>query len=270
MKIARDARAIQSILERFPPGLARVLEARPLVARQPELPGVLSVDGRFVGQHPEILRNPAYFLQHVSVSGEYVERTIDPAQQVVRMWENTIESIFFFAGFMIALTTLAWLLKTAIDYRRWSRLTKIQTEVHTKLLDRFSNNDELITYIQTPSGRRFLDSAPIPLDAGPRSLSAPFGRILWSVQVGLVVGVGGLGMLFVSGRVPLEVHRSSTPSGSSACRSGSASSCRRRVLRPVAAPGPLRGPRDPGGRRPDELVGRPNGEQREPNRLTHA
>ena len=72
-----------------------------------------------------------------------------------------------------------------VDYRRWSRLSKIQTEVHTKLLDRFQSNQDLLAYIQTPAGRRFLESAPIPIES-PRAIGAPLGRILWSAQAGAV------------------------------------------------------------------------------------
>ncbi|HVP47038.1 MAG TPA: hypothetical protein VMT32_10665, partial [Bryobacteraceae bacterium] len=37
--------------------------------------------------------------------------------------------------------------------------------------------------------------------AGPRSVGAPLGRILWSVQGGVVLMAGGIGLQVVSGRV---------------------------------------------------------------------
>jgi hypothetical protein len=72
-----------------------------------------------------------------------------------------------------------------------------------KLLDRFANNDELLTYVQSPAGSRFLESAPIMLDAPQKSVGAPLSRILWSMQGGIVLLAGGLGLLFVSARVDL-------------------------------------------------------------------
>ena len=39
----------------------------------------------------------------------------------------------------------------------------MQYQVHNKLLDRFTSNEDLLAYVQTPAGRRFLESAPIPL-----------------------------------------------------------------------------------------------------------
>jgi len=97
---------------------------------------------------------------------------------------------------------LVWVVKTLIEQRRWSRLSKVQTEIHSKLLDRFSTNEELLAYIQTPAGKRFFESAPIPLEAGPRPISAPVGRIFWSLQAGLVLIATGIGFDLVSLRVP--------------------------------------------------------------------
>jgi hypothetical protein len=74
----------------------------------------------------------------------------------------------------------------------------VQYEVHSKLLDRFTSNEDLLAYMQTPAGRRFLESAPIPLPDEPRSMSAPFSRILWSVQAGIVLVLTGIGLLYVS------------------------------------------------------------------------
>ena len=54
---------------------------------------------------------------------------------------------------MLAIASgVIWLIKTLIEHRRWSRLSKIQTDVHNKLLDRFSANEDLLAYIQTPAG----------------------------------------------------------------------------------------------------------------------
>jgi len=87
-----------------------------------------------------------------------------------------------------------------IDHRRWLRLSKVQTDAHTKLLDRFTSNEDLLAYIQTPVGRRFLESAPIVVEA-PRAMGAPIGRILWSVQTGLVVGFAGAALLVGGARL---------------------------------------------------------------------
>jgi hypothetical protein len=59
------------------------------------------------------------------------------------------------------------------------------------------SNEDLLAYIQTPAGKRFLESAPIPMES-PRSIGAPLGRILWSAQAGAVLTVLGIGIVLVS------------------------------------------------------------------------
>lgn len=100
----------------------------------------------------------------------------------------------------MAIGLVVWLIRTIVDYRRWNRLAKVQTDVHTRILDRFTDNADLLAYIQSQAGRRFLESSPIMLDAGPRSVGAPLGRILWSVQAGLVLAAAGTGLELVSTR----------------------------------------------------------------------
>jgi len=73
----------------------------------------------------------------------------------------------------------------------------VQTDVHTKLLDRFTANEDLVAYIQSPAGSKFLESSPIKLDPGPRIMGAPLSRILWSVQGGLVLVALGIGLQVV-------------------------------------------------------------------------
>ena len=122
------------------------------------------------------------------------------------MWQRMMAGLVAFMVFIIVTATLAWLIKTLIDYRRWHRLSKVQAEVHTKLLDRFSANEDLLAYVQSPAGRRFLESAPIALDAGGLTIGAPLRRILWAVEAGLVLAAGGIGLIFVSGRVVADVR----------------------------------------------------------------
>jgi hypothetical protein len=122
------------------------------------------------------------------------------------MVEGILAGLAGFTAFIIVLSTIIWAIRTVIEHRRWNRLSKIQAEVHTKLMDRFSSNDELLTYVQTPSGRRFLESGPSPLQEYAPTMSAPFSRILWSVQLGSVLLVSGVGLLFLSGRAVPEAR----------------------------------------------------------------
>jgi hypothetical protein len=94
--------------------------------------------------------------------------------------------------------------RTIIEQKRWNRLSKTQAEVHNKILDRFGTTSELLEYVKTPAGTKFLESAPIPLHEEKVPQNAPLARVLWSIQIGVVLAVGALGMLLVSFRFEKE------------------------------------------------------------------
>jgi hypothetical protein len=123
------------------------------------------------------------------------------------MWENLIEGAFIFLVFCTVTGALVWLVKTLVDYRRWYRLSKVQTEAHNKLLDRFTNNEDLLGYITTPSGRRFLESAPIMLDGPAASIGAPVRRILWAIEIGVVMVCLGAGIFLAPNNLPADVSQ---------------------------------------------------------------
>ncbi len=184
---------LSQLLDRYPPSLRNVLALDPgLLSNQAYVAPYPALAG-FLNAHSEIARNPTFF-----ISGNIVP---PHAQQVLDLWRDVINGLGIALGFGMAMGLVIWLVKTLVDYRRWNRLTKVQTEVHTKLLDRFTAHEDLLAYIQSPAGAKFLESSPITLDAGPRSVAAPLGRILWSVQAGLVVAAGGIGLQIVSARV---------------------------------------------------------------------
>lgn len=186
-----------ALLDRYPPSLRGVLALDPtLLGNQPYLapyPALIS----YLNNHPEIARNPSFYVGEGVIPRPHQ----DPASQILDMWRDVLNGLGIFAGFGLAVGLLVWLIRTLVDYRRWSRLAKVQTDAHTKLLDRFTANEDLLAYIQSPAGAKFLESSPISLDAAPRSVGAPLGRILWSVQGGVVLIAGGIGLHIVAGRV---------------------------------------------------------------------
>lgn len=193
-------RQLEDVLKAYPSTLPRILRMDPTLLDNQGYMQPYPLLTTFVAQHPEIRHNPQYFL------AQYADNRFDgrltPQDRAIDMWRNTIEG--FTIGTVVLLITsgVLWLIKTLIDQRRWSRLSKIQTDVHTKLLDRFSSNEDLLAYIQSPAGRKFLESTPISVDA-PRALAAPISRILWSAQAGAILTVLGLGITIVS-RTTLE------------------------------------------------------------------
>jgi len=182
------------LLQAYPPSLRSVLALDPsLLGNESYLapyPALVS----FLNGHLEVARNPSFFIGDAPSPQDHTMRAYD-------MWSGVLNDMTTIAGFAMAMGLLIWLIRTLVDYRRWNRLTRSQAEFHTKLMDRFTANNDLLAYIESPAGSRFLQSTPIALDAGPRSVGAPLGRILWSVQGGVVLVAGGIGLWVVSGRV---------------------------------------------------------------------
>lgn len=192
-----DAQRIQSelaaLMEHYPPTLRTVLSLDPtLLENQTYLAPYPALES-FLNTHPEVLHNPAFYF------GDGGAPRFRPDSSEV--WREVLGGLGIFAGFGMAISLLVWLIRTLVDFRRWSRLSRVQTEVHNKLLDRFTANDDLLAYIQSPAGSKFLESSPIALDAAPRHVGAPMSRILWSVQGGVVLIAAGIGLQVVSGRV---------------------------------------------------------------------
>jgi hypothetical protein len=191
---ARDTRdRLVRLLRQYPPTLVQVLRADPSLLKNDgylaPYPGLAA----FLAQHPEVAHNPAYF-----VGDPGVFREDSALGMKLRFIDQAMAGTALLVGFLGLIGVLGWLLKTFIDDRRWLRASRVQSDVHMKLLDRFTSNEDLLAYIQTPSGRRFLEAVPIPLDAAPRTIGAPVNRILWSIQAGMVAGLAGAGLLYSS------------------------------------------------------------------------
>lgn len=192
---------LERLLAQYPPSLARVLRLDPTLLVNQEYLQPYPALAAFIAQHPEVPHNPAFFLARYEGGSFY---RADPKDRAIEMWNDALRGVAVGVIFAAIGGMLAWLIKTVIDHRRWTRMLKIQTDAHTKLLDRFTSNEDLLAYMQTPAGRRFFESAPIPIES-PKALSAPIGRILWSAQVGAVLTITGLGLEVVAARAIEEV-----------------------------------------------------------------
>ena len=186
----------KALLQRNPPELGMILKLDPTLFNNQQFLATYPAVAAFVAEHPEVPHNTDFYLESVWIPGDR-----QPSTPAHRMWEETMQGLFILSIFTLITLVLTWLIRTVVEQRRWSRLSRVQTEVHSKLLERFTSSEDLLRYIDTPSGRRFLESAPIPVESGPRQISAPIGRILFSIQAGLVVAAAGVGLQWVSSGV---------------------------------------------------------------------
>lgn len=200
---ARDTRdRLREILEQYPPSVGQVLRLDPSLLTKADYLELYPKLAGYLAQHPEVAHNPVFFIGGSSGPQQYS----DTRTAAMRAIESVFEGLEVLIGLMTAMLTMAWLARAVIEHRRWLRATKIQVDAHTKIVDRLSSNDDLLAYMQSATGQRFLTASLGSGAADPAPhVGAPFNRILWSVQAGIVIAAGGLGLWFAKNGVIDEV-----------------------------------------------------------------
>jgi len=159
----------------------------------------------FLTAHPEVARNPEFYLfSHLKHEDgqpdEALERAVWPdvyrsqnqPSSLDRFWDGFIPLI----AFAIALAAILWMARVFIENRRWNRIFKMQSDVHGRLIEKFTNNQELATYMETEAGRKFLEAAPIPVEFEQKQrVPSSVARILTPLQAGIVMVLLGIGLL---------------------------------------------------------------------------
>lgn len=160
----------------------------------------------FLTAHPEVARNPEFYLfSHLKHEDgqpdEALQKAIwpdvyrgDTRSSFERVWDDLIPLLAFACG-LVAIILLA---RMFIENRRWSRIFKMQSDVHGRLIERFTTNQELASYMQTEAGRKFLEAAPLPIafEQHQRVPSA-IARILTPLQTGIIMVLLGIGLLLL-------------------------------------------------------------------------
>jgi hypothetical protein len=129
-----------------------------------------------------------------------LDKTRDEQYGRASGFNRIMDDMYPFLAFVIILGALLWVFRVILENRRWGKVAKVQSEVHSKLMEKFTNSQELLGYMQSEAGKKFLESTPFELEPqGGRATPFPFSRILWSVQLGLILGLAGLGLLYLRG-----------------------------------------------------------------------
>ena len=182
---------LRQVLRGYPPSVGQVLRLDPSLAAREDYLTPYPALAAFLGQHPEVAHNPAFFFGQTQFDQPFTSK-----EQAMRTFETVLGGVGVFLFFTTALGVVTFIARSLIEHRRWLRATKLHSDAHTKVFDRLSSNEDLLAYIQSPAGRQFLEPTPSLLD-GSRAISAPIGRILWSVQAGVVLAVVGVGVWLV-------------------------------------------------------------------------
>jgi hypothetical protein len=159
---------------------------------------------QFLENHPEVPLNPDFYLfTHLNVDGhpdQALEREVWPnlpeMREGRRLSEELTGDVAPAMVFLGVLGAILWLTRVFLENRRWSRIFKLQTDVHGKLIDRFGSSQELLNYMGTEAGKRFLEAAPIPVDFEPQQrVPNAVARVLTPLQIGIVLVLLGVGFL---------------------------------------------------------------------------
>ena len=164
---------------------------------------------QFLVAHPEVARNPEYYLfTHLESKGgrrdQALERAVWPDMSQsqnapfnpnLHEVAGDISGVTAFACFLAA---LVWLIRQFLENRRWSRIFKLQSDVHGRLIEKFSSTQEIAAYMGTEAGRRFLEAAPIPVGFEPEQrMPNAVARVVWPLQIGVVLVLLCVGLLFL-------------------------------------------------------------------------
>jgi hypothetical protein len=160
---------------------------------------------QFLDSHPEIALNPDFYLftrlkERDGSPDQALERAVWPDLQPTRHDPSTVqwlvEEVGPFVVFVCVLLAALWLFRQFVENRRWGRIFKLQMDVHSKLIDKFGSNEQLLTYMDTEAGKRFLEAAPIPVDfESDQRVPNVVARVLTPLQIGIVLSLLGVGFL---------------------------------------------------------------------------
>ena len=206
----KDLAALQDQLLqalRVSPTLAEVVARDPSLLTNSEYVNRYNPElGRFLQAHPEIARNPDFFLFN-NLHGEHGP----PSEALARkLWpeisegrpsgidHDLINDGIPFLVFLCILGALLWLTHVLLENRRWNRIFKLQTDVHGRLIERFGTSQEVLSYMGSEAGKRFLEATPIAVGFEQKQpVPSPVARVLTPLQIGVVMTLLGVGLLLL-------------------------------------------------------------------------
>ena len=194
-------------LLRVSPVLARVVADDPsLIANQDYIARYNPELAQFLQDHPEVGRNPQFYLfsdlrdqGHRNYQLLAPKLGFDPPREPHEhpLLHFVTDGVGPFLVMVCVGGALLWLIRLLLQNRRWGKIFNMQSTVHGQLIDKFGSSQELITYMQTDAGRRFLEAAPIATEFDQKRLPNVVSRVLTSLQIGVVLSMMGTGLILL-------------------------------------------------------------------------
>lgn len=98
------------------------------------------------------------------------------------------------------LAAIAYSIRVVVVNRRLAKTAALQAELHQHVLEKFGSAEDVLRYLQSDAGKRLLESAAL-------ERANPQGRILGSLQAGILSLCVGIALLVTEGAVgPIEAE----------------------------------------------------------------
>jgi hypothetical protein len=97
-------------------------------------------------------------------------------------------SLFFMIGWIV------WVLFSSI--RRY-KIARFQADVQSRLLQRLDTSQSLLTYVETPAGKQFVEGLST-------ERVTPYERILSSTQAAIIITAFGVALLVLRAKLPFS------------------------------------------------------------------
>jgi len=192
---------LSALMNQYPPTLLRVLQTDPSLLQNKEYLALYPGLATFVAKHPEILHNANYFFG--TPPGARGGPAVYERNNAFEISRQLGEDVAIMVVLLTVIGGITWIIRSVIEYRRWARTLKTQTDIHSRLMDRMTSSEDLLAYVQSPAGKRLLEFGPVA--EGTAATGPTLNRILWSVQAGLVLGLAGIGLSYASEHVYYQV-----------------------------------------------------------------
>lgn len=167
---------------------------------------------QFMAGHPDIARNPEFYLfSRLNPSDrrrdQALQRVIWPdltpqPQQEANAPRIVHELVPIFIVPAI-FGAFVWVIYIFVQSHRWNRTVKLQSEIHSRLIEKFGTSQDLAAYMETEVGKQFLMASPAT--AGPefgQRMPNTVSRVLTSLSAGIVLALLGIGFLLLRNAGP--------------------------------------------------------------------
>ncbi|MGE0394349.1 MAG: hypothetical protein AB7I25_08670 [Vicinamibacterales bacterium] len=170
----------RDVLGQYPASVGRSIQLKPVLISQDDFLSRYPALEAFLKEHPEVRLNQGFFFPALP----HEERGGDSSGAVGGLIVATIVPLGFFAS----VVGIGWFI-----YQRSRIALQVRQETTTKLIDGLLAREDLVSQLDTPAGRRIIDS----LNRQPEP--APAARIIRSVRVGIVLVFGGASFILMQG-----------------------------------------------------------------------